>query len=220
MKKVIVGDNGVITSNGKAHYIDVLPDDFTELQYISTTGKSALDTGIVVQETDTIIVTYELTNLTQTGDKFIVTTKRGLSSGIWVETYGNKNTWYVRFGSSSSVNTGTTTGEQTGVHTFEVRKNYFGVDGAKRLTPSYSAMPDSTLYVGGRITNGAVTSGQGYFGRLYEVKIVDENGGLRWWGKPVKNSNNVAGLYDLVKDNFHSSDTPVSFTAGLVKESA
>ena len=219
MKKVIVSDNGVITSNGKAHYIDVLPDDFTELQYVSVTGKTASDTGIVVQDTDTIFVTFELGGLNKAGDKFIISNRGGATTGtgLWIENYGNANTWYVRFGSTGSVNKAPTTAQKTGVHILELRKGYFGVDGVSYLTPSYSSMPDSTLNVGGRLAASG-TGVTGSTGNLYEVKVVDANGEPRWWGIPVKDSNNIAGFYDMVKDAFHKSNTSYPFIAGPIKQ--
>lgn len=220
MKKVIVSDNGVITSNGKAHYIDALPDDFTELQYISTAGKSALDTGIVVQETDTIIVTYEHTGTSGgTKDKFIIANKLpNTGGGIWFEVYNTAFTWYARFGgtgNNGSTSSASTSSERTGVHTYEIRKGYFGIDGKKKITISkYSSMPSATLCVGGRLEGTNIT---GTTGNYVEVEVVDANGNLRWHGIPTKDSNNVAGLYDLVNDHFHTSDTSYPFTAGPVK---
>lgn len=214
MKKVIVGNSGVIVSDGKAHYIDVLPDGYTRLQYISMSGKSAVDTGIVVAQTDTILVTYELSDLTKTGDKFICSCKAGYSGGgLWFETYGNTNKWYVRFGSASSVNVNNDI-FVSGKHTGELKKGSFKIDGTTVLSPTYSSMPSTTLNIGGRIQTDGV-SVVGMYGSLYEAKILDGNGEPRWWGVPVKNSNNVPGFYDMVGDQFHpsvSSSNP--FTAG------
>ena len=219
MKKVIVGNSGVIVSSGKALYIDVLPDGYSRLQYISASGRSVLDTEIVVDQNDTIILTYELTNLSQGGDKFMVSCQQGYSGGgIWVETYDSYNRWYVRFGSSSSSNDASQQKHLNGVHTFEVRKNYFGVDGERVLTPSYSSMPNKPLDIGGRLATDGTSPVGGFYGRIYEAKILDSNEELRWWGIPAKNSNDVAGLYDLVSDRFFQSNTTTPFTAGPVAQ--
>lgn len=214
MKKVIVGNNGVIVSSGKALCVDALPDGYTRLQYISASGKSAAETGIIVQSTDKVLLTFELANLSAGGNKFIISCRQGFSGGgIWVETYDSYNQWYVRFGSAPSVNTASTQAQRTGVHTFEVRKNYFAVDGTQILTPNYTSMPSTSLNIGGRLTTEGTTA-TGFYGNIYDVKIVDGDGILRWWGVPAKNQNNVAGLYDLVNDNFHPSETSYAFTAG------
>lgn len=213
MKKVIVGNNGVIVSDGKAHYIDALPEGYTRVQYISMSGKSGVDTGIVVAQGDSIVATYELSDLTQTGDKYIFSCKAGYSGGgLWFETYGNTNKWYVRFGSSSSVNTSNDT-YVNGKHTVELKKQSCKVDGNTLVTPTYSSMPSTTLNFGGRIASGGNTV-TGMYGKLYEAKILDSNGDLRWYGIPVKNSSNVAGFYDLVNDQFYPSVTSYPFTAG------
>lgn len=219
MRKVIVGNSGVIVSSGKAHYIDAIPDGYTRLQYISASGRSVLDTEILVDQSDTIILTYELTNLSQGGDKFMISCQQGYSGGgIWVETYDSYNRWYVRFGSPSSVNDASQQRHLNGVHTFEVRKNYFGVDGERVLTPSYSSMPSKPLDIGGRLGSDGVSPVGGFYGRIYGAKILDTNGKPRWWGVPVKNQNNVAGMYDLVSDSFFPSNTTTDFTAGPVAQ--
>lgn len=219
MKKVIVGNSGVIVSSGKAHYIDVVPDGYTVLQYISASGQSVLDTEIVVDQNDTIILTYELTNLSQGGDKFMVSCQQGYSGGgIWVETYDSYNRWYVRFGSPSSVNIAPEQRHLNGVHTFEIRKNYFSIDGERILSPTYSSMPSTSLNVGGRLATNGTSPVGGFYGRIYGAKILDTNGNPRWWGVPVKNQNNVAGMYDLVSDSFFPSNTTTDFTAGPVAQ--
>ena len=219
MKKVIVGNSGVIVSSGKAHYIDVVPDGYTVLQYISASGQSISDTGILVSPDDTIILTYELTDLSRGGDKFIVSCQQGYSGGgIWVETYDSGNRWYVRFGSPSSVNIASEQRHLNGVHTFEVRKNYFGIDGERILSPSFSSMPSTPLNVGGRLATNGTSPVGGFYGRIYGAKILDSDGVPRWWGVPVKNQNNVAGMYDLVSDTFFPSNTTTDFTAGPVAQ--
>ena len=215
MKKVLVGNTGVIVSDGKAHYVDVAPVGFTRRQYISMSGKSAVDTGIVVAQGDTIIITYQLSNLTQTGDKFICSCKAGYSGGgLWFETYGNTNKWYVRFGSSSSANVNNDT-FVSGKHTGELKKGSFKIDGTTVLSPTYSSMPSTTLNIGGRIQTDGV-SVTGMYGNLYEAKIIDSDGNLRWHGVPHTDSNDVAGFYDFVHDQFHQSVSSYPFTPGPV----
>lgn len=219
MKKILVGNSGVIVSSGKAIYIDVLPEGYSRLQYISTSGRSILDTEILVDQLDTIILTYELTNLSQGGDKFIISCQQGYSGGgIWVETYDSYNRWYVRFGSPSSSNDAPKQKHLNGVHTFEVRKNYFGIDGERVLTPSYSSMPNTPLNIGGRLAVDGVSPVSGFYGRIYEAKILGSDEVSRWWGVPAKNSDNVAGMYDLVSDTFFPSNTTEPFTAGPVAQ--
>lgn len=215
MKKVLVGSNGVIVSSGNALCLDTLPDEYTRLQYITAGGSSALNTGVVIDQSDTILVDYELEQLSMRGDKFIISGQaNGSGGGIWVETYDPTNRWYVRFGSPSSANIAPSSSHLTGRHTFEVRKGYFGVDGSTVLSPAYSSMYSKPLNVGGRLKADGHTIQSGFYGRLYEVKILDENDRPRWWGIPAMDANDVAGLYDLVSDAFFPSDTAAAFSAG------
>ena len=83
MKYILVGSNGVITNNGNALYRedDSLPEGLTRLQYISAAGHSAVNTEIVVGETDKIIVQFSLSNTSASGDKFIISGQSGYSGG-------------------------------------------------------------------------------------------------------------------------------------------
>lgn len=215
MKKVIIGNNGVILSSGKAVCRDTIPDGYTRLQYITASGRSALDTGVLLDQNDSIMVDFSLSNLSNGGDKFIVSGQAGGSGGgIWVETYGPTNTWYVRFGSTSSVYTAPRQEHLTGRHTFELRKGYFSVDGTRTLSPTFSSMYSKTLNIGGRLNAAGDAIVTGFYGNLYDVKLLNEDDELRWWGVPVKDGNDVAGLYDLVSDTFFPSNTSTPFSAG------
>lgn len=216
MKKFLLGPNGVLTASGKALSIDEVPSGYKKLQYISSAGKSAVDTLIEATATDTIFMTFEISNLSDSGDKFMVSCKAGYSGGgIWAETYGNTNKWYVRYGSSSSASGNSSSSQLTGIHTLELRKDYFGLDGTKILTPNYSSMPSTTVNFVGRMPASGKTVSTGFRGKVYDTQIVNSSGDKIWWGIPVLEvASNKAGLYDLVSDTFFKSDSSVDFTAG------
>lgn len=193
----------------------VIPSDYQQVQYIQAAGASALDSEVLVEELDKILFTYSLDSLTTGGDKHIMSCKAGWSGGgLWVENYSSANTWYVRFGSAASSNANPTEAQLTGKHTFELRKNYFGIDGTQVLVPSWSSMPSTTLCIGGRIQTDGVTV-TGFLGKIYEVKIYDSNRVLKWWGIPVREANGTGvGLYDAVSGQFFASVSSTPFDAG------
>ena len=177
--------------------------DFKRVQYLSCNGKSAIDTGIVVESTDEIGIDYQLHSLSQGGDKFMLSCKQGYSGGgIWFETYGNGNKWYVRFGSSSSVSVQNDT-FITGRHTAILKKQSCKIDGTTLVTPNYSSMPNTTLNFGGRITSSGVT---GFYGYIYECWIKDKDGLYKFHGFPyVRKSDSKAGFGDTVSGDFQES---------------
>lgn len=212
ISKIYLGDSLVFGGS-------IIPPEYTRLQYISASGASALETGILVAENDKIQVRFSLSNLSAGGDKHIISCRAGYTGvGLWVENYGSANTWYVRFGSTSSASTAPTQEQTSGEHSFELRKQWFGIDGSRVLVPNFSSMPSTTLNVGGRIAvNG--TTATGFYGNLYNVKVLDENDVLRWHGIPVKETNGTGvGMYDVVSGQFFASVSSTPFTAGPTYE--
>lgn len=197
-----------------------LPTGFVQVEYISTAKTAAINTGIVTADTDTIYFTYQLDSgsLSQSGDKYMISQQAGYNGGgLWVETYGNTNTWYVRFGSSSSANTASTADERTGKHQVTLRKQVFKVDGTTRQTPNYSSMPDTPTTFGARVNSaGDAITGGGMYGNIYlGTGIVDGNQVARWWGVPVKRTGDGAGgMYDVVSGTVFMSVTGTDFGCG------
>lgn len=206
--KVYLGDELVFGGN-------IIPPEYQRVQYINGGGASVLDTGIVIAETDTIKIVYQMETSSVGGDKMIIAQKAGnTGDAIFIETYSANNAWYVKFGSSSSAGAASTNVEKTGTHTLELRKNYFGVDGSSRLTPGFNSMPNTSLCICGKIKTD-LTIQYGCYGNIYDVKIVDSNNDLRWWGIPVKEVNGTGvGLYDTVSGQLFESVTATPFTAG------
>lgn len=185
---------------------------YKRVSYLSCAGDSAIDTGIVVADTDAITIDYELNSLSKTGDKYLLSCSAGYTGGgIWLETYGNANRWYTRFGSSSSVN-GTFASYVSGRHIAELKKNSCAIDGTKILSPSYSSMPSTPLNFGGRIL--ADRSVTGFYGYIYDCAILNSGGDYRFHGVPaVRLADDVAGVLDLVSGQFFES-VDAAFVAG------
>lgn len=75
-------------------------------------------------------------------------------------------------------------------------------------------MPTKSLTIGGRLSSDGV-SVMGFYGKLYEAKIVDSGQNPRWRGIPVRETNGTGvGMYDMVSGNFFQSITSSPFTAG------
>lgn len=188
---------------------------YKDVEYISASGGSCINTGIVMSSTDKIIVTYAVTNLSAAGDKYMVVCKDGYSgsAATWVSTYGNNGRIYSRFGSTSSQYSSNMNSYLSGKHTFELRKSWFGIDGSRKSQPAYSSMPNTPMVIGGKLsTNNSVSNG--YHGYIYEVSIIDSDGNYRFHGVPrVRLNDSEVGLYDTTSGNFYAHiGSP--FTAG------
>ena len=202
----------------------VLPAGYTQLTYIQSDGRQVINTGYVLQETDSVEVDYKLTDLTRTGDKFIlgaqtVSSASDASVGnFWVETYDNTNNWYVRYGSGKSANTyGSVTPTSQLSGTLAVSKNSFVVNGVEILKPNFVSMPVRPMTIFNRISLDGSIANNGASAQISEVRVKNGNNLVHKY-VPVRNSNNELGMYDLMDSNpataFYTNAGTGTFTAG------
>ena len=132
---------------------DELPVGYTKVAYLQSNRKQIINTNYTLLETDEVEIDYNLYDLTGGGDKFIMGMRSvpSVGGGVWVETFGTNNKWYVRFGSSSSSNADFQQSQQSG--TFIVKKNAFIVNGTQILSPSYTSIPNDVVTLFARTTS-------------------------------------------------------------------
>ena len=206
----IVCNNGVISVQKN----NPLPLGYTQLDYLESTGTQAILTDYRPLGTDTIEVDYTLTNLSQGSDKFIIGSRPNSSAenvGFWVETYGAANTWYVRYGSPSSVNDAYQNSDVSG--TFSITKNVFKINGVTRLTPTYEGDPTYNLSIFAR-RNRDDTVWAGAYVQISNVRVYGSDSVLKHNYVPAKNSSNVLGMYDTVSGTFYTNVGSGDFTYG------
>ena len=174
------------------------PTGYTKLQYLESSNTQYINTNYVVKEVDTIEVDYELRSLTQTGDKFILGCTDG-TNGIWVETYANNNTWYYRFGSSSSSNRNY---GSFASGTLAIKKQHFSV-GNTDNSVSYAAMPNRSLIIFGRLN--ASDTFKGCWVRISEARIKNGTTMVHRYVPAQRDSDSELGMLDLVDGVFYTN---------------
>lgn len=187
-----------------------LPSGYTKLQYIGSTGTQYINTNYVLTENDEVEVDYTLTNLSNTGDKMIIAQQVDNNKGMWVETYGNTNQWYVRFGSTASVNAAFQNSQTSG--TFIIKKGSFSINGTTILTPSYSGMSTYPMTIFGRHNSSGTLQYPAYV-RISEVRIKNGASIIHKY-VPARNSSNVVGLFDTISGSFYTNAGSGTFDAG------
>ena len=185
--------------------------EYTQLEYIESNGTQVINTGYVLQETDSVEVDYELRDLSTGGDKMIVAQTTDSNAGMWVETYGSTNTWYVNYGSTASVNTAFQNSQTSG--TFIVKKQSFEINGTNILQPTFTRMSSNPLTIFARLkTDGTVQYGAHV--RISGVRVKNGSNETIMNLIPAKNSNDVLGLFDTVSVTFFTNGGTGTFTAG------
>lgn len=188
---------------GESDTFSVVVSYDAQVEYLQSTGTQYIDTGIVVADTDKIFA--DAMFLSKSGDNMLFgASGNSGEGGIRVEIYSN-STYYVRFGSTSSVSASTSALNQR--HNFELRKNYFGVDGVQTRTPSYSSMPSRSLWVFSR--NNSVTGVVRVYG--FEIKNVSNDDIISLI--PVR-IGQVGYMYDRVSGHLFGNAGTGNFIVG------
>lgn len=177
---------------------NTFPTGYTKLKYLESSNTQYINTNYVVKAAETIEVDYELRSLSKTGDKFILGCTDG-SNGIWVETYGNSNKWYYRFGSTSSSNRNYSSFSSG---TLAIKKQHFSV-GDTDNSIGYAAMPNRSLILFGRLNQS--DSFKGCWVRISEARIKNGNTMVHRYVPAQRDSDSVLGLLDLVDGEFYTN---------------
>ena len=202
-----------------------LPEGYTELEYIESSGNQYIDTGIYMDGNNSIYVDFQL--LETKRDIRVYGADFDSNTGI----SGFSNSLYqngqAKFAFSYQDNNGNWVSTAIGTdllrHTFfldgvnKTAKMDGGVDSKSVSGYSASNTAVKTLYI--FADNRPVNSNMvNYYSKmkLYSFKIWDNDTLIRDY-IPAKNSNNIVGLYDKVNNVFYTSPNNNNFIAGNLK---
>lgn len=181
-----------------------LPYD-AEVEYLENGGTQFIDTGIIANDTD--VINCECMFLSKSGDNFVFGSgSQSTTGGLWAEIYNNK-TWYVRFGSSTSANTNTGAGINA-LKVLVLKKNYFSVNGTRRLQPNYTSMPQITIKLFANNTNYTASHV-----RIYSFSVENGQGNKIIDFIPVR-VGQVGYMYDRVSSQLYGNDGTGDFILG------
>lgn len=198
--------NGEETGGGGGGTASRLPDGYTEVEYIKSSGTQYIDTGFVPNQ-DTRVVCDAVFSPEGTSSQYFFGVRvsstsrqfglRGTASGYQIK-YGN-------------VDGGTTSGVETGRILIDFNKNKLSV-GSLSLSNDYATFTcPGNMYLFAANNNGAVYA---YCtATVYSMQIYD-NGVLVRDFIPCKNASGVAGLYDVVGGKFYGNAGSGSFAVG------
>lgn len=194
MKKIIISSNKVITVNSKALYIEDgnLPSGYTKLQYV-TLNQATIDTGEKTKQT-TVIESKVYTN-SSTATYFWLSDSSSSGTTNTTAYYSSSGNW--RFdGKTQTIASATIKG---GVHEFIQNKDGVWMDGTKVVT--YSSVSTFTSSANLKFGASANNNVRHYYFRHYKDGVLVSN------YIPCTNPDNVAGFYDLVKEEFKEGGT-------------
>ena len=197
--------------------MSVLPNGYTELHYIQSSGTQYIDTGFKPSGNALRVVirfryTSDYSNLSLFGNH--------TSTPYSMTVYGSRPTFWV--GNTGNISCGLQTSQ--GVeYTLDATADNGTITALwndVEYTSTYSGnlYTEQNMFIFGGNSNGTLAeSGSGY--RLYAFQIYD-NGTLVRDFIPAKNNEGTIGLYDLVNDVFYTNAGTGTFTGKVKAKSA
>lgn len=195
--------------------IPVLPKGYTKIEYIQSTGTQYIDTGYSAPDGFIADIVFEYTGSTDG----CILGAHDLASP-WNRNYikGAKlsKNWVVGTGNTDLMpETTVTSNKKYTLHVSTVKGNsYLDVDGTRvGISNNKSARSALNLWLFYHHYN-EYNELDTTPGKLYSAKIYSPDGTLVRDFMPCKNASGVAGLYDLVNDEFYGNAGSGEFVAG------
>ena len=185
-----------------------LPEGYTQLEYIQSSGAQWIDTGFTPDQDTRIIYDCERLSTVSAEHFFGVRTGNAAKEAFCFYIYNSG--W--RFAYNNYVAAGD--GPSTGRYLFDANKNVMTINGSLTLKSTYAkfkASATATLF-SMRSFNSGISYG---LHKLFSCQIYN-NGTLIRNFIPCKPPAGAVGLYDLVNGKFYSNAGTGSFTAGPV----
>lgn len=180
-----------------------LPEGYTELAWIESTGTQYIDTRFRPNNNTRVVLSA-----------YNASTSSGWTYGTWDSPSSNQfafsclSTYSFRYGSGGVQLTTLPVGD------FEVdqNKNAYNLNGTSGTITAQTFSCSHTMYLFAINANGAVSSGK-FTGRIKKCQIYD-NGTLVRDYVPCINAVGEAGLYDLVGGKFYGNAGSGVFVTG------
>ena len=187
----------------------IIPTAYTQVSYVESTGNTGLNLGTTANQNTRIVAVMQTTNSSNNG-RLLGCGGYNLSPNGWQFDYEPSigGTLHISWGTLNRWTTYNDCVGDTDVHTYDWDKNYFYRD--KGTVNEFSA----TTTFGNFQTTDPIALFCNYLqswggmenywnGRCYSCKLYDDGTLIRDLIPCYRNSDNKAGMYDLVNDVFY-----------------
>jgi hypothetical protein len=185
--------------------VPLLPAEYQQVEYIESTGTQYIDTEYVPNSNTNIIFDFEYKS--GTSNRYIPILGQRISEteklfALWV--YESTGEVAVNFDKTDTWNISGTNG--VGRHVYKNIGGNFYLDGQLISEISYNDFEASyTLAVFGLKTSASTADVRQLCGKVYSLKVYDNDILERDLVPCYRKSDNVVGLYDLVYDKFYTN---------------
>ena len=190
-----------------------LPEGYTQLEYIESTGEQYIDTGYIFNSTNyKANIDIVLTNTTISPQR-IMGAYDGTNRSLLI-TITTANGIYGQFGTGSQYVNSASNIFDTNKHNIQIEQTsttgILSIDGT-----TYSNTLTSTPSKAGTTVHLFHSNGntQYLYAKIYNCKIYDNDTLVRNF-IPCKNSSGTIGMYDIVSNTFYENQGTGTFIAG------
>ena len=184
----------------------VVPDGYTQLEYIESSGNQYFDTG-VVPTNHMVEAMYNMP--AYVNDSHLFGTEYGSPPYYYFHFTFFDNAYYWGLNGGQGIGGTFSTGLKT--LQYNVGENHEVIQNGVVLGSG------SDIYSGGNLRVGCRENGNdGFFGKIYYFRLIDRNSGtlVRNCISAIRNSDGTVGMYDLVNDVFYTNEGTGTFIAG------
>lgn len=197
-----------ITLPSNATAVQILPDGYTQLEYIQSNGGAHyIDTGFKPNQNTGIIAKFQLLSSTGNQTPIFSRTSRNVDSfGVFID---SNSKWTADYGTLKYTNSSISA--QTLI-SLNFNKNVVKFNNDSHTFDAQTFQGSSNLTIFGMNTGGTVANNARM--NFYSCEIYD-NGTLIRSFIPCKNPSGIIGLYDIVNSKFYANvGSGGTFTAG------
>ena len=183
-----------------------LPEGYTQVEYLQSSGTQYIDTGFKPNQNTAIMIDLDLDGSfsqycapfgARTGDK----------AQFWAFTNKEHTTWAARYATTEKSISKAITGRRS----ISLNKNTFSVDKASATFASASFQSQYNMWI--FATNSSGTAQYLCKAKIYSAQIYDDGVLIRNF-VPARNASGTLGLYDTVNGAFYTNAGSGTFTAG------
>ena len=196
-----------------------VPLEYTEVEYLEATGTQYIDTGYYHNKLTKVVGDFEFTSIPTNNQYIFGAVDTSTSCFGFYRNSGGK--WSYQFGDGATHNIGTDVNVDTNRHTVTLDavnrklKMISGNSNILDITSGYTITKTSTrpLYL---FMRSYSSDGEYAKAKIYGFKIYENDTLVRNFVPCVRNSDNVAGLYEVVSGKFHTNLGTGEFNTGDV----
>ena len=197
-----------------------IPSEYTEVEYIRNTGPQYIDAGIIPSSNWKYEIIYK-DNAAQ-GSNYVMGSRQTTSSPIFAGIGGGQSTQSISVHNSSCT---TPFNYRRANYIYKIKAEY---NSSGTGTSEIICLTNNEKFTGTQTANIDATANYYIFSintsqthegmSLYKLKLWKNNVLVRDFIPCYRNSDNVAGLYDLVNSTFYTNQGTGNFIVGSIKE--